>query len=83
MFESSPSQTFVEFKRWDQALKQFLVEMGLIQTLRGFENDMLVLNPDWEKEGIPVAMAKFVRNLVVCSDHIQAYCFIFDCGFRR
>lgn len=39
--------------------------MGLTQALRGFEIDMLVLNPDWEKERIPVAMATLVRNLVV------------------
>ncbi|KAF8625894.1 hypothetical protein AX15_005143, partial [Amanita polypyramis BW_CC] len=61
---SQQKPAFVEFKHWDQALTQFLMDMGLTQALRGFENDMLVLNPDWEKERIPVAMATFVRNLV-------------------
>ena len=56
---------FVKFKYWDQALKQFLIDMGLTQALKGFESDMLVLNSDWERESIPIAMATFVRNLVV------------------
>ncbi|KAK2461078.1 hypothetical protein APHAL10511_006925 [Amanita phalloides] len=55
---------FVQFNHWDQALKQFLIDMGLTHALKGLENDMLVLNPDWEKERIPFAMATFVRNLV-------------------
>ena len=63
--EQQNKPAFVKFKYWDQALKQFLIDMGLTQALRGFESDMLVLNSDWEQESIPVAMATFVRNLVV------------------
>lgn len=54
----------VQFKHWDQALKDFLANMQLTQALRGFENDMLVLNPDWETKTVPLAMAKFLRTLV-------------------
>ncbi|KIL57847.1 hypothetical protein M378DRAFT_188368 [Amanita muscaria Koide BX008] len=54
----------VQFKHWDQALRDFLVNMQLTQALRGFENDMLVLNPDWETKTVPLAMAKFLRTLV-------------------
>ena len=63
--EQQNKPAFVKFKYWDQALKQFLIDMGLTQALRGFESDMLVLNSDWEQKSIPVAMATFVRNLVV------------------
>lgn len=63
--ERQDKLAFVKFEYWDQALKQFFIDMGLTQALRGFEIDMLVLNPDWEKERIPVAMATLVRNLVV------------------
>ncbi len=63
--QTQDKPAFVKFKYWDEALKQFLIDMGLTQALRGFESDMLVLNPDWEKERIPAAMATFVRNLAV------------------
>ena len=62
-FQQQPS--FIQFKDWDKALKQFFIDMGLTQTLRGFENDILVLNPEWEASRVPAAMAKFIRSLVV------------------
>ena len=63
--QTQDKPAFVQFKYWDEALKQFLIDVGLTQALRGFETDMLTLNPDWERERIPAAMATFVRNLVV------------------
>ncbi|KAF8636790.1 hypothetical protein AX17_003268 [Amanita inopinata Kibby_2008] len=63
--QAQPSPpSYVKFKYWDQALREFLTEMGLMQALRGFENDMLVLNSDWEEERVSGAMARFVRNIV-------------------
>ncbi|SJL07275.1 uncharacterized protein ARMOST_10618 [Armillaria ostoyae] len=43
---------------WDSALKIFFKEIGLIQALRGFELDMLVLNPTWERETVPGALER-------------------------
>ncbi|PFH45149.1 hypothetical protein AMATHDRAFT_71956 [Amanita thiersii Skay4041] len=55
---------YVKFKYWDKALAVFFREMGLVQTMRGFENDMLVFNHEWEEQRVPMAMANFVRNIV-------------------
>ena len=52
-------------KHWDKALKGFLTQAGLTQALRGFEDDMIVLNPIWEKEKIPGALWELVKNLSV------------------
>ncbi len=51
---------------WDCALKIFLNDMGLVQALRGFELDMLVLNPGWERETVPSALERFIENIKVC-----------------
>ncbi len=46
---------------WDCALKISLNDMGLVQALRGFELDMLVLNPGWERETVPSALERLLR----------------------
>lgn len=51
-------------KYWDTALATFLEEAGLTQALRGFELDMIILNPDWEKDRIPAALKKLAEGLV-------------------
>ncbi|KAK0244449.1 hypothetical protein EDD85DRAFT_199969 [Armillaria nabsnona] len=48
---------------WDSALRIFFKELGLIQALRGFELDMLVLNPAWERETVPGALERFIENI--------------------
>ncbi|KAK0201591.1 hypothetical protein DFS33DRAFT_1276458 [Desarmillaria ectypa] len=48
---------------WDSALKMFLQEMGLTQALRGFELDMLVLNPAWERQTVPGALESLIENI--------------------
>ncbi|KAK0443768.1 hypothetical protein EV421DRAFT_1803181 [Armillaria borealis] len=37
--------------------------MGLVQALRGFELDMLVLNPAWERETVPGALERLIENI--------------------
>ncbi|PBK74609.1 hypothetical protein ARMSODRAFT_950611 [Armillaria solidipes] len=53
----------MENHSWDSALKIFLQEMGLVQALRGFELDMLVLNPAWERETVPGALERLIENI--------------------
>ncbi|KAK0438334.1 uncharacterized protein EV420DRAFT_1736269 [Desarmillaria tabescens] len=48
---------------WDSALKIFFQEAGLTQALRGFELDMLVLNPAWERETVPGALERLIENI--------------------
>lgn len=45
----------------------FLSNLGLTQALRGFENDMLVMNEDWERQKVPKAIDELMRNIMVSS----------------
>jgi len=55
---------------WDQALKAFLVHLGLTQALRGFELDMVVMNSDWEHSQVPGAVENLIKDLLV-NDRLQ------------
>ncbi|KAF9453964.1 hypothetical protein P691DRAFT_755032 [Macrolepiota fuliginosa MF-IS2] len=52
-----------KYEHWDEALKEFLQNAGLIQALKGFECDMLVLNSEWERTKVPVALEKLIIAL--------------------
>lgn len=52
---------------WDTVVVNFLREAGLTQALRGFESDMIVMNPDWERDNIPGALKRLVEGLVCVS----------------
>ena len=43
----------------------FLSSLGLNQALRGFENDMLVVNEDWERQKVPKAIGELMKDLMV------------------
>ncbi|KAF8971205.1 hypothetical protein BDZ97DRAFT_1788284 [Flammula alnicola] len=51
------------FKDWDRVIKEFLVRTKMTQTLKGLENDMLVLNPEWEQQTVPEALKEMVVGL--------------------
>lgn len=53
-------------KDWDATIKSFLSTIGFSQALRGFEADMIVLNPEWERKKIPIALAELMKELLVC-----------------
>ena len=55
------------YKHWEEVVKKFLVRAKFMQTLKGLENDMLVLNAGWEQEVIPEALAEMVKGLQVSS----------------
>ncbi|EPQ57093.1 hypothetical protein GLOTRDRAFT_115159 [Gloeophyllum trabeum ATCC 11539] len=50
-------------REWDAIIKSFLERAGLKQTLRAFEKDMVVLNPDFEEKEIPSALAQLHQEL--------------------
>lgn len=50
---------------WDKIFRSFLAEVGLTQTLQGFESDMLVLNDKWERKKVPLALRTLVNELSV------------------
>ena len=59
----SAASSLQSYCHWDSALKSFLTRLGLVQTLRGFESDMLVLNEEWERSNVPVAVENLVKDL--------------------
>ena len=62
----TPSPPPPEFHRhWDSVIASFLSSLGLTQALRGFENDMLVVNEDWERQKVPKAIGDLMRDLMV------------------
>ncbi|GLB44122.1 putative molybdopterin synthase activity [Lyophyllum shimeji] len=48
---------------WDQAIYAFLNRLGLTQAAAGFEADMLVMNPTWEENNVPSAVADLLSSL--------------------
>ena len=46
-------------------MKSFLSAIGFSQALKGFEADMVVLNPEWEQKEVPRALAELVKELMV------------------
>lgn len=49
---------------WETVVVKFLREAGLTQALRGFESDMIVMSPDWERDKVPGALKRLVEGLV-------------------
>lgn len=53
------------YKHWDAVICAFFHKTGLTQALKGFEADMLVLNPEWEQIKIPLALQEMIKDLTV------------------
>ncbi|KAH9484866.1 hypothetical protein JR316_0001768 [Psilocybe cubensis] len=51
------------YKNWDQVVREFLLKTKMTEALKGFENDMLVLNPDWERTVMAEALKEMVDGL--------------------
>lgn len=51
---------------WDKVIHSFLVRIGFHQAASGFTLDLLVMNPDWEKDVVPEALSELVQNISVC-----------------
>lgn len=62
---SSPSPPLPKYEYWDEAVRAFLKDAGLIQALRGFECDMIMMNSQWEKTRLPIALEDFIETLSV------------------
>ncbi|KAG6335698.1 hypothetical protein ID866_3404 [Astraeus odoratus] len=46
------------YHHWDEIIRAFLKKVGLNQALQGFEDDMVVMNEDWERKSIPAAIGE-------------------------
>jgi hypothetical protein len=62
---SPPLPDMETYKHWDLVIRAFFIKTGLTQTLKGFEDDMLVFNPEWERLKIPLALEEMIKGLTV------------------
>ena len=62
---SPPLPDMETYKHWDQVFRAFFIKTGLTQTLKGFEDDMLVFNPEWERLKIPLALEEMIKSITV------------------
>ncbi|KAI0358544.1 hypothetical protein OH77DRAFT_1474252 [Trametes cingulata] len=60
----SPSPPPQYHKDWDAVIRSFLSAIGFSQALRGFEADMIVLNPDYERKKVPAALGELMKDLL-------------------
>lgn len=52
------------YRHWDEVIRAFLRKVGLSQALKGFEDDMVVMNEDWERKVVPGAIGELVRDMM-------------------
>lgn len=52
-----------KYEHWDEAVRAFLKDAGLIQALRGFECDMVMMNSQWERAQVPTALENLIEGL--------------------
>jgi hypothetical protein len=78
----TPAPPLEVYKHWDEAIKVFLEEAGLLETLKAFESDMLIMSSDWEEERIPLALQKLVKRLSVRIHHSSVALLLFNFLYR-
>lgn len=61
-----PSPALQVQGHWDSIIREFLSSAGLTQALRGFEADVIVMGPDWERKRVPLAIEDLVKKILVC-----------------
>jgi len=52
-------------REWNAVIRDFLSAAGLTQTVRGFDADVVAMNPDFERDVVPGALDDLVDSLVV------------------
>lgn len=66
-------------RHWDEVIRSFLKKVGMNQALRGFEDDMVVMNADWERQKVPGAIGDLMKDLMVCTSPL--FCAIYPTSF--
>lgn len=51
-------------RHWDEVIRSFLKKVGMNQALKGFEDDMVVMNADWERQKVPGAIGDLMKDLM-------------------
>jgi len=61
-----------KYEHWDEAVRAFLKDAGLVQALRGFECDMVMMNSQWERAQVPTALENLIEGLGVSFFHLNS-----------
>ncbi|KAG1870242.1 hypothetical protein DFJ58DRAFT_765256 [Suillus subalutaceus] len=51
-------------RHWDEVIRSFLKKVGMNQALKGFDDDMVVMNADWERQKVPGAIGDLMKDLM-------------------
>ncbi|KAG2154364.1 uncharacterized protein EDB93DRAFT_1131789 [Suillus bovinus] len=51
-------------RHWDEVIRSFLKKVGMNQALKGFEDDMVVMNAEWERQKVPGAIGDLMKDLM-------------------
>ena len=72
--QSSPAPSASDKPReWHAVIRDFLSAAGLTQALRGFDADMVMMNPGFERNVVPGALDGLLDSLVVsCASRLTA-----------
>ncbi|KAJ7268656.1 hypothetical protein B0H12DRAFT_1178642 [Mycena haematopus] len=54
-----------KYRHWDRITKDFLAKLGFKQALTGFEADLLVMNPDFERASVPNALLDLLQGIIL------------------
>ncbi|KAJ7085849.1 hypothetical protein C8R43DRAFT_1142473 [Mycena crocata] len=54
-----------QYRQWDRVVKDFLARLGLNQAVSGFEADLLVMNPDFERLNVPSALSELLQGILL------------------
>ena len=52
-------------REWNAVIRDFLSATGLVQAVRGFDADMVIMNPSFERDVVPGALDDLLDSLVV------------------
>ncbi|KAF9793074.1 hypothetical protein BJ322DRAFT_100262 [Thelephora terrestris] len=64
--QSSPTEpTTGNIREWNAVIREFLSTAGLAQAVRGFDADMVVMNPVFERDVVPGALNTLLDSLAL------------------
>ncbi|KAF9654017.1 hypothetical protein BDM02DRAFT_3265153 [Thelephora ganbajun] len=58
-------------REWNAVIREFLSTAGLTQAARGFDADMVIMNPGFERDVVPGALDRLLHSLVCLGKHPQ------------
>ncbi|KAF7361611.1 hypothetical protein MVEN_00504300 [Mycena venus] len=60
-----------KYRHWDRVIKDFLAKLSLKQAVTGFEADVLVMNPDFERANVPSALSELLQGIILIQQGVD------------